>query len=281
MTATTSSQVDRLIRPRNGGALPVFRRTLADGWRGLIGWALGLAIAIFIYLPLFPSITSPDMSELIDSLPAELTNTLGFGQIATGAGYVQAMFFGLIGFVLLTIAAVGWGSAAIAGAEESGRLELTLAHGVGRAQYALESALAIVVKLLVLGAFAALLIIALDESAQLGLDVGNLVATTTAAVGLALLTATAGLAIGAISGRRGWALGIAAGVAVLGYGLNALGNQTEDLDWLHRLSPYDWAFGTSPLVNGIDGGGLGLLWGGSALLVVVATLALRRRDVLG
>src|SRR3546814_2524257 len=56
-------------------------------------------------------------------------------------------FFGLIGFLLLTIAAISWGSAAIAGAEESGKLELNLAHGVSRTQYALESALAVLVKI--------------------------------------------------------------------------------------------------------------------------------------
>ncbi|SDN65407.1 ABC-type multidrug transport system, ATPase component [Cryobacterium flavum] len=49
---------------------------------------------------------------------------------ATGAGYTQATLFGLIGFLLLSIAATSWGAGALGGDEESGRLELTLAHGV-------------------------------------------------------------------------------------------------------------------------------------------------------
>ncbi|MBF6842443.1 hypothetical protein, partial [Acinetobacter baumannii] len=122
-----------------------------DGWRGQIGWSLGIALAIGLYLPLFPSLQSPALAQLMSSLPIELVNTLGFDQIASGAGYAQSTFFGLIGFVLAAIASTSWGSGFIAGAEESGRLELTLAHAVSRTQYALESAAALVVRMLALG----------------------------------------------------------------------------------------------------------------------------------
>ena len=32
-------------------ALPLFRRALADSWRGLLGWMLGLAAVVGMYLP--------------------------------------------------------------------------------------------------------------------------------------------------------------------------------------------------------------------------------------
>ena len=146
MTAVAAS-TGRTIR----APLPVFRGWLAEGWRGLIGWAIGLTAVALVYLPLFPTMQSPELSGLIETLPPELVRTLGYENITSGAGYAQATFFGLIGFVLMTIAGIGWGASFIAGAEESGRLELTLAHGVGRLQYALESAAALVVKLLALG----------------------------------------------------------------------------------------------------------------------------------
>ena len=115
--------------------LPLFRRNLADSWRGLAGWTVGLLAALLLYLPLYPSLGgSGQMQEMIDSLPPELVQTLGYDQIGTGPGYAQATFFGLIGFILVTIAAVGWGTGAIANDEEIGQLELTLAHGVTRGQ---------------------------------------------------------------------------------------------------------------------------------------------------
>ena len=261
--------------------LPILRRLLADGWRGLVGWSVGVAAAALLYLPLFPSMQTPELASLLESLPPELVRTLGYESITSGPGYVQATFFGLIGFVLITIAGVSWGASYIGGAEESGRLELTLAHGVGRVQYALESSAALVLRLATLGAVAWVVIWALNSPAELGLEAPNLLAVTVAWVGLGLLTATAALAFGAMTGRRVWGIGVGAGIAVAGFVLQAVANNGDELDWLRAFSPFDWAFGGAPLANGFDWAGLGLLGGLSALFMAVATAALARRDVLG
>ncbi|MBD7956361.1 ABC transporter permease subunit [Microbacterium sp. Sa4CUA7] len=265
-------------RPR---ALPVLRRALLDGWRGQIGWSIGVVAVVGLYLPLFPAMRTPELAGVLNSLPPELVRTLGYEDIATGAGYTQATFFGLIGFVLITIAGIAWGAAAIGGAEESGRLELTLAHAVGRVQYALESAAAVLVKLLLLGVVAWAAIALLNGPAELDLQLGKLVAVVFAWVGVGLFSATAALAAGAVTGRRAWGLGVGAGVAVAGYVLQAVANNSDDLDWLRVFSPYEWAFGQAPLANGVDGPGLALLWGGGAVLIALATAALARRDVTG
>ena len=91
------------LAPVSRPTAPIFSRHLLDGWRGQLGWSLGIAAVIGMYLPLFPSLQSPELAQLIDSLPAELVSTLGFNQIASGAGYAQATFFGLLGFVLAFI----------------------------------------------------------------------------------------------------------------------------------------------------------------------------------
>lgn len=262
--------------------LPILRRTLADSWRGLLGWTLGVTAAISLYLPLYPSIAGDgQMNQLLSTMPPELVKTLGYESLGTGAGYAQGTFFGLIGFLLLTIAATAWGAAAIAGAEESGRLELALAHGVGRVPYALESALAILVRLLWLGGLGALLVLAFNESAELDIEPAHILAGSAALIGLTFLSGAFALATGAVTGRRSLAIGAGAGIAVLGYVMNAIANQVEDLEGLRAASPYGWAYANDPLLEGADWGGLGLLWGVSALLVAVAALALRRRDVTG
>ncbi|MFC0682650.1 ABC transporter permease subunit [Lysobacter korlensis] len=263
-------------------SLPVLRRSLLDSWRSLLGWALGITAALLLYLPLFPSIGgNGQMQQIIEGLPPELVKTLGYEQIATGSGYTQGTFYGLIGFLLLVIAATSWGSSAIAGAEESGRLELALAHAVGRTQYAVESALSIAVRLILLGAFAAVLVLALNGPSELGLEPSNVVAVTAALVGLTLLTATVALAAGALSGRRVIGTAAGAGVAVIGYVLNAVANQAADAEGLRAFSPYAWAYAESPLVEGADWRGLALLWGTSAVAAAIAVIALRRRDVTG
>lgn len=260
--------------------LPLFRRALADSWRSTLGWTLGLTAAAFLYLPLYPSIGGNEqMQELIDALPKGLVESLNYDQLSTGAGYAQSTFYGLIGFLVISIASVAWGTAAIAGDEETGTLELTLAHGVTRVQVVLERGLAIVVRLVWLVAFSGVLVLGLNGPAELDLEPVNVLAMSAAWLGLGLVSASASLAIGALTGRRVYALVAGAGVAVLGYVLNALANQTEDLEVLHDFSPYAWAFGADPLAQGADWGGLGLLYGLTAVVTAIAVTTFARRDI--
>ncbi|WP_312181588.1 ABC transporter permease subunit [Arthrobacter sp.] len=261
--------------------LPVFRRAVLDTWRSTLGWTIALTAALLLYLPLYPSMNGADMRNLIEGLPPELVSALGYENIFSGPGYVQSVFFGLLGFVFITIAAVSWGSTAIAGAEESGSLELILSHGVGRTQYALESALGLFVRLLWFAVYTTGLIMILNAPSQLDLDPVNIVAAEAAWLGLGVLAGSVALAAGAVTGRRTVALGIGAAVAAYGYVLNALANQDPDLSWLRNISPYSWAYRNTPLAEGFDGPGLLLLAAACAVFTAAAVLALRRKDVLG
>ncbi|MER1996939.1 MAG: ABC transporter permease subunit [Arthrobacter sp.] len=261
--------------------LPVFRRAVVDSWRSTLVWTLAMAAVLLLYLPLYPSMNGADMRNLISSLPSELVNALGYEDILSGPGYVQATFFGLLGFVLITAAAVSWGSSAIAGAEESGRLELVLSHGVGRVQYALETALGMLVRLLWFGLLTAALVLALSSPAELKLEAANVAAAECAWLGLGYLSGSIALALGALTGRRTAALGTASGVAAAGYVMNALANQNADLDWLRNFSPYSWAYRNDPLAEGFDLAGLGLPAAACVLCTALAAWALNRRDILG
>ncbi|MBE6481190.1 MAG: ABC transporter permease [Actinomyces ruminicola] len=273
-----SASTPQAVAARRSG-VPILRRHLADGARALLGWGLAVVAVLALYLPVYPSLQTPELAGIVETLPEELVTVMGYDQIASGAGYAQAAFFGLLGFALGAIAATAWGARFIAGMEESGRLELTLAHAVGRSQYAAESAAALVARVCVLGLVTVVMLAALSPAAELGLAIGNVLAVTAAWAGLVLLSGMAALAVGAFTGRSAWALGAGAGVALLGYALNAVATMAADLDWMRRLSPYHWAFGNSPLSNGWDWGGLALLWGLSALLAAVACVALSRRDI--
>ena len=260
--------------------LPIFTRALVDGWRSLLGWSVGFTAALCLYLPIFPSLSgNTQMQQLIDSLPPELTRTINYQQIETGAGYTQSTFFGLIGFLLISIAAISWGAAAIGGDEESGQLELTLAHGVTRVQVAVQRFAALAVKILVLALVAFLVVLFWNAPAGLELEVGNLAVTCLLFGGLALVCGSAALLCGALSGRKVWGIGGGAAVAVLGYVFNAIGNQSADLEWLRAFSPYYAAFGDNPLANGTDAWTLAWFYLAAVLLGAVAALTLRQRDV--
>lgn len=261
-------------------ALPLFRRSFVDSWRSTLAWAVGLAGACFLYLPLYPSIGgSAQMQAMVDSLPAEMTKALNYDHIATGPGYTQATLYGLLGFLLMTIASVAWGAAAVGGDEESGQLELTLAHGVRRVQVVLERSLALALRIVLLSAWVFLMVWFLNEPAQLGIRLENLFGAAVLFVCLALLSGTAALCAGAATGRRTAGTSAGAAVGVLGYVFNAVGRQSEDVEWLLNLSPYHWAYGNTPVANGADWSAAGWLWALSLALVMVAAAALERRDV--
>lgn len=262
--------------------LPVFRRSIRESWRGLIGWSLGIAAVLFLYLPLYPLFGSGgQLQDILKAMPKQLVDTIGYDQIATGAGYAQSTFYGLLGFLLVTIAAVLWSSAAIAGAEESGRLELDLAHGIGRMQYATESAATVLLRLLWLGALSGIIVWALNGPAEMGIHPPHIIGAVLALTGLAFLSAAAGLFAGALTGRKAWATGIAAGIAVLGYVFQAVAKQSKDLEWLNTLSPYYWVYHQAPLQDSVAVGGLLLTWGIAVALAAASALALSRRDLRG
>src|SRR4051812_22207182 len=86
--------------------LPLFRRSLGDSWRSLIGWSVGVTAAILLYGPLYPSIggTGSQMGKLIDSLPPQLIRTLNYQNLTSGGGYMESTFYGLLGFVFIVMA---------------------------------------------------------------------------------------------------------------------------------------------------------------------------------
>lgn len=261
--------------------LPLARRDLAEGRRGHLGWSLAIVGVVLLYLPFYTSAGGSEMMQTyLDAFSPELARIFGLDRMATGAGYTHATYFGLTGFLLLAIAAVGWGAQAVAGDEEAGSLELTLAHGVSRPQVVLERSLALLAKLATLCAVGWVAVMALDRPSGLELDGGNVAAVSLALLGLTTLVGAAALAVGAVTGRRSYATAAGAGVAVLAYVLDAVA-VTADQPWLRQFSPYYWAYRSDPITTGLDPGGLGLLFGGAALLTLAAALALTQRDVTG
>lgn len=262
-------------------ALPVLRRSMAESWRGLLGWSVGVFGTLVLYLPLFPSLASAELDRIIEQMPEELIAVLGYDEISTGAGYTEATFFGLIGFALFSIAAIGWGAELIGQAEESGRLELDLAHGISRVRYALESAASLAIRITILALVSAAMIWGLNGPSELDLSLDRLLGATAALAGVSLAAGTMALWVGALTGRRVWGVGAGAGLTLSGYAFNAIAAQSESWSALGYLSTYYWAFFQPPLREGVDPVGLVVLFGASAVFTLLAVLALGRRDVTG
>jgi ABC-2 type transport system permease protein len=60
---------------------------------------------------------------------------------------------------------------------------------------------------------------------------------------------------------------------------NAFLPQAQGLEWTRNVSPFHWYLGGDPLINGVQWAGVGLLAGGTAIVLALGTLRFQRRDL--
>ncbi|MFJ1596496.1 ABC transporter permease subunit [Streptomyces sp. NPDC088261] len=250
----------------------VFTKSLTDNRRGLLGWALGTAVVGMAYASTYPS-----QKENTASLPEALRESLHID--ASAAGYLHASVFGVILPLLAMIYGVTTGSRAVAGDEESGQLDLFLAHPVTRTKLVLQRFAAPVTGALAIAALVWIALLAIRNSAQL--TSVTPVEFLAQCLNLALLAITFGalaLGVGAAVGRRAVVLASTAVIGVLAYSASTFAGQLG-ADWIAYLSPFHYYIGGEPLKNGFQWADATVLVGATAVLILAGTLRFNRRDL--
>ena len=125
-------------------ALLIAERSLRDRRRGFVGWSIGLAAYVALQTSFYPSVQNSDLQRAIAQYPKELKAFFGGAQafdFSTGHGYLDVELFSMIIPALLTIAAIAYGAATLAGEQDRGTLDLVLANPVTRRRVVLEKVL--------------------------------------------------------------------------------------------------------------------------------------------
>jgi ABC-2 type transport system permease protein len=263
----------------------VYREQLRDRRRSLLWWSValvGLALMIVAFWPSIDGNTSYD--DAMADLPDSVKNLMGVGgdlSLASPAGYLNSQWFATMLPILLLIFGIGAGAAVIAGAEADGSLEDLLDGPVTRREVALGRLKAIgtlLVGLAVVG-FVAISVPAPFLDLYDGLGWVDIVAANVAILVLALMHTSLAFAVGAATGSKPVALGAASAVAVVGYLFYGIGSAVDSLSFLATISPWDWAIGSPPILEGFDALMLvpGLLL--TALLPLVGIWRFERRDL--
>jgi len=258
----------------------VFGKTIWDARRGLVGWAIGIAAIGVVYAAFYPLIQGPEYAQALAAWPDELKQAIGFTDATTAAGYLGASTYGLLGPALVIIYAGLLGGRAIAGEEESGRLDLLLAQPVGRRRVLIERLAALCVAMAVSSAVLFAAMVAVRGPAELDdISPANLAAASVHLAVFGMFFGAVALGVGAATGRRSIALGVLAIVAVGGYIVNALAPLVEGLDWARQLSPFYYYSAARPLVSGLAPGDLAVLVVVAVVLAAAGAVAFERRDV--
>jgi ABC-2 type transport system permease protein len=265
--------------------LVLARRLARDHRRGTVGWAAGIAVLVAVIVWAYPSISgSGGYAELLESYPEALKAMFGLaggGDLASGGGYLHAELFSLMLPLLLIIEAVALSTDAVAGEEERHVLDLVLAHPVRRGRLVLERAASVAAITASLGVAAWLTMVVVGWSVGLGVSAARLGGGVVMSVALSWVMGALGLAVGAATGRRGLSAGVAGGAVALAFLMESLAPISDGIARVRWLSPFHYAVGGRPVVEGVDPGDLGVLLGAAAVLVLVAVRALDRRDIAG
>jgi len=258
----------------------VFTKTLWDQRRALLGWTIGITAVGVGYAAFYPAINAPEYVQMLESFPEGVLDAMGFADIASAAGYVGSTTFGLLGPALVIVMAAAVGGSAIAGDEESGRLDLTLAHPISRWAFIVQRFAALVAAMVLVSAVLAVALMAIAGPAELdSIGPANLAAGSLHLAVLGTVFGALAMAVGAATGRRSLVYAVVAVVAVAGFFGNNLGPSIDALAWLRDVSPFHYYSGGLPLRNGIQFVDIAVLAAASMVLLLLGGLRFDRRDL--
>ena len=258
----------------------VFRYRLAHFRGQILGWGIGLALLGLLLAQFYGTIADQQeqLMQIWGSYPKEFMAFFGdLEQIATPSGYLGVEYFSYMPLIV-GIFAVLMGSGLLASDEESGRLDLIMAHPVSRRALFWGR----------LGAFtvATLAIMALS---WLGLflprywtrlDVGwlELAWPFLSLLALLLLFGTLALLLSMVLPSRRMTAMTAGLLLVASYFVTSLARIIDDLKTVSRLSPLNYYQG-GEAIDSLNVTWLVGLLAVSALFAVLAWWRFERRDI--
>jgi ABC-2 type transport system permease protein len=256
--------------------------TLRLQMRSVIIWGAALGLLSLVTVGFFPSLEDQgeQLNKLIESYPPKMRDLFGMGEgtdLTTIEGFLASQVFSFMAPLALAFFPILASAGAIAGAEERGTIDVLLGNPIPRWQ-------------LVVGRFVGTAISLLGIVAILGLftwvpaillDIDLSIRKTAEAVlnlwPLCLFLGGLAMLCSALFHRRVFAIAIPGAVLIAMYFVNALGNTVKDLEDAQPFSVFHY-YG-SAIEHGIDWGDFGGVTLATVVLVLLAVLAFRRRDI--
>lgn len=261
--------------------LTTVRYTLSSLRGQILGWGLGVAALGLILIPFYDVFMGQqaDFTQMIESYPPEFLAFFGgdAAGLATPAGYLGMYGFAMLP-VIVGIFAVIAGSGLLANDEESGRLDLIVAHPVSRAGLFWGRTLAFVfasLGILILGWFGFSILLG---RSRLDVTWGQMALPFLPLLTQILIYGALALLLSMLLPARRLAATGAGIVLVAGYFLTSMAGLNASLSAVARFLPYDY-FQGGAAINGLHWPSfLGLL-GTSGVLALLAWWRFERRDI--
>jgi ABC-2 type transport system permease protein len=240
--------------------------------------AAGLIAVLLAVGALFPAV-GHTIGKL--DIPKGVAQLLGGADYGTITGWFRSEIASIYGPLVIGALAITGAVATTAGEEEDRILGLVLAYPIGRSRLVAAKSVAIagVVVLIAVATWVGMV-------SGVALGGGGITSAHMAAFAVHLAFfgfAIGGLAIalGAGTGRRALSNGVAAAVGIAGWLIYGFAPLVGGLDWLKYLSLFYYYAHHDPLTQGVGVIDLLVLAAFTGVTVIVAMVAIGRRDLRG
>ncbi len=210
---------------------------LRERRRSLLAWGLPIGLMSGFVVAIYPSVED-SISKVVSEYPQGLKEAFGIGELATVEQYLQAEMLSLIVPLALGYLAVRAVASGLAGAAESGRLDVLLSAPVSRHRICAAGFVATAIELAAVLAVSWTLTMLGSVLAGAGLAAGPAAAGYFGVWPLALLFAGFGVLACAASLRTAVVTGAVAGLLVAMYVIDLIGKLDPGLDWLRYGSVF-------------------------------------------
>lgn len=258
--------------------LNLFKHEVQSRLGAVVGWGIGLILFGALYISVFP-----EMGEQMAGL-ADLSIYRALGMdLSSFAGFIASVVLQFLP-LLLGIYAITTSTDALAGEEDSGRLELVLAMPLKRWQIVTTKALAIALTalaiLVIAGAGNALVLQAIKATTPVDVTPVQLFGAILNGWPITMTFAMLGLFLGAyLPNRRAAALTVTVLFVASFFGKTLTG-LVDSLAGVRRFSVFTYLdTSVSVFSEGVQVGDVALLLGLAALFFVLALLSFQRRNV--
>ena len=273
----TTKVVDRLASSVRVSRIWI--KTLSE-YQGLLiitGYTMFLMMGVLLG-PLY-SFIDEALLTFTDSAPDVLMAMVGNADLGTPEGFYQTETFSMMGPIAVILVTAAIGAKALAGEEEKRTMGLLLANPIRRSTIVLEKTLAMIFAAIVVG-FLTFAGVALGSLlAGLGMNMGNIAATSALMTLLGLAFGALALALGAATGRVKIAIYGTVGAGLAFYLLNSMLPLSDGLAGFAKWTPFYYFLGSDPLANGMDWIHAGVLAAITVALVALAVALFERRDL--
>lgn len=261
-----------------GTLLALVSHTVRLQTRGVMIWGAALGLYSAAMVATFTTIegNADQLNQLMEIYPKSLLDAFGLTDLSDPANYLHSQVFGFAPLALSFFPILALANA-IAGSEERGTIDILLGNPLPRWQLVAGNFLAAAISLLAIVGLVGLLtwgtavLVDVELSwRQVAEAVLNLWPVCLLFGGLALLCS-------ALFHRRTLAIAIPAFLLFGTYLIDAVGRASEDLEDLRPVSAF-YYYG-SAIENGIDWTDFIGIVALALVLLVLATLAFRQRDI--